>query len=238
MGRAHKHKTGGQAVENRELSWLRFNRRVQEEADDPANPLLERAKFLAIVTSNLDEFLQVRYHGLYAAARADAKRMAQGDIAAGRLYRRVNKEILRQNNRQYQLFEGIRSELYLKGVKLYPTFSMNEEQLRREKELFEKEIRPYLKVEPLLGSRPRQKQLYLCVKLQKSRRKEDRFRLVPLPSALPRLMDLSTDTATQCLIRVEEIVRHHVQRLFAREQVEHAAVMRVIRNCATRIISG
>ena len=230
MGRAHKHKTGGQAVENRELSWLRFNRRVQEEADDPANPLLERAKFLAIVTSNLDEFLQVRYHGLYAAARADAKRMAQGDIAAAKLYRRVNKEILRQNNRQYQLFEGIRSELYLKGVKLYPTFSMNEEQLRREKELFEKEIRPYLKVEPLLGSRPRQKQLYLCVKLQKSRRKEDRFRLVPLPSALPRLMDLSTDTATQCLIRVEEIVRHHVQRLFSREQVEHVAVMRVIRN--------
>ena len=122
MGRAHKHKTGGQAVENRELSWLRFNRRVQEEADDPANPLLERAKFLAIVTSNLDEFLQVRYHGLYAAARAGAKRMAQGDIAAGRLYRRVNKEILRQNNRQYQLFEASAANCTSRASSSIPPF--------------------------------------------------------------------------------------------------------------------
>jgi len=49
---------------HRELTWLRFNQRVQAEADHPENPLLERAKFLAIVTSNLDEFMQVRYHRL------------------------------------------------------------------------------------------------------------------------------------------------------------------------------
>ena len=49
-----------EVMENRELSWLRFNERIVDEADDPANPLLERAKFLAIVTSNMDEFLQVQ----------------------------------------------------------------------------------------------------------------------------------------------------------------------------------
>ena len=61
MGTAHKRKESRQAIQNRELSWLQFNRRVQSEADNPDNPLLERAKFLAIVTSNLDEFMQVRY---------------------------------------------------------------------------------------------------------------------------------------------------------------------------------
>ena len=55
-------------VLSRELTWLQFNHRVQMEADNPENPLLERAKFLAIVTSNLDEFMQVRYHRLLECA--------------------------------------------------------------------------------------------------------------------------------------------------------------------------
>lgn len=73
MGTAHKRKAERHAIENRELSWLAFNRRVQEEADNPDNPLLERAKFLAIVTSNLDEFVQVRYQRIYQAAQEGKK---------------------------------------------------------------------------------------------------------------------------------------------------------------------
>ena len=146
MGTAHKRKAERHAIENRELSWLAFNRRVQEEADNPDNPLLERAKFLAIVTSNLDEFVQVRYQRIYQAAQEGKK---FGGVGGHALYRRVNRELLHQNNAQYLLYEGIRSELYLQGVKLYPTFSLDEDHIRREKALFEKEIRPFLKVEPL-----------------------------------------------------------------------------------------
>ena len=125
MGTAHKRKAKRHAIENRELSWLAFNRRVQEEADNPDNPLLERAKFLSIVTSNLDEFIQVRYGRIYEAAR-------KGEKGARALYRRVNREVLRQNNAQYLLYEGIRSELYLQGVRLYPTFSLDEDHMPRE----------------------------------------------------------------------------------------------------------
>ena len=223
MGTALKRKAKRHAIENRELSWLAFNRRVQEEADNPDNPLLERAKFLSIVTSNLDEFIQVRYSRIYEAAR-------KGEKGARALYRRVNREVLRQNNAQYLLYEGIRSELYLQGVRLYPTFSLDEDHMRREKALFEKEIRPYLKVEPLRDSRPRQKQLYLLVKLARPRPKDAQFRLVSVPAALPRLFDLSKSKGEQYLIRVEDVVKHYLHRIFPKDQVEHAAVFRIIRN--------
>ena len=231
MGTAHKRREERKAMENREWSWLKFNSRIQDEADNPDNPLLERAKFLAIVTSNMDEFLQVRYERIYQGARGeDSEQKLMGGFTAEKLYRKVNKEILRQSNRQYVLYEGMRSELFLEGVQLYPTFTMDESMFVHEKALFEKEIRPYLKVEPLEGARPRQKQLYLCIKLAKPRRKTSQFRLIALPASLPRLFDLSQKKDVQCLIRLEDVVKHSVHRLFPRDEVEHAAVFRILRN--------
>ena len=228
MGTSHKRKAERKAMENRELSWLKFNSRIQDEADNPDNPLLERAKFLAIVTSNMDEFLQVRYERIYDGRYGEKKLM--GQVTGEQLYRKVNKEILRQSNRQYMLYEGIRSELFMESVQLYPTFSMGSDMLVREKLLFEKEIRPYLKIEPLSGAHPRQKQLYLCVKLARSRRKAEQFQLIALPSSLPRLFDMSIERDVQRIIRLEDVVKHSVHSLFPRDEVEHCAVFRILRN--------
>ncbi|MBR5546738.1 MAG: polyphosphate kinase 1 [Clostridia bacterium] len=225
---AHMRRIEREAMENRELSWLRFNSRIVDEADDPANPLLERAKFLAIVTSNMDEFLQVRYHGIYQNRESDEKGL--GGVDGEKLYRKVNKAILRQCNRQYTLYEGVRSELYLKGVRLFPTFPLDDVMSEREKVLFEREISPYLKVEDLIADRVQQKKLYLCVKLVRGRRKAAQFKMVALPTSLPRLFDLTPETEMQNLIRLEDIIKHYAYRLFPREEVEHAAMFRVLRN--------
>ena len=217
-----------EVMENRELSWLRFNGRVLDEADDPANPLLERAKFLAIVTSNLDEFMQVRYERIYAARESEEKGM--GGVDGEKLYRKVNKAILHQCNRQYTLYEGVRSELYLKNIRLFPTFPLDDAMSEREKVLFEREISPYLKVEELNADHVQQKKLYLCVKLVRGRRKAAQFKMVALPTSLPRLYDLAPEGERQCLIRLEDIIKHYAYRLFPREEVEHAAVFRMLRN--------
>ena len=229
MDTAPKRKPEESAIQNRELSWLQFNRRVQAEADNPANPLLERAKFLAIVTSNLDEFIQVRYIGVCEGAQQKGKK-AQGGLSGAELYRRVNREVLRQNNQQYQLYEGIQSELYAQGVRLYPVFSMTETLAKQEKEIFETEIRPYLRPTPVEDCVPAQKQLHLCVKLSKPHGKESRFVIIALPATLPRVYDLSHDKRVQCLTRLEEIARRHLRRVFPKEEIEHAAAFRIIRN--------
>ncbi|MBQ8150308.1 MAG: polyphosphate kinase 1 [Clostridia bacterium] len=216
------------ALQNRELSWLQFNRRVQMEADRTHHPLLERAKFLAIVTSNLDEFVQVRYQRALDKALLAPEKKVPGGLTAEALRKKINKEILRQNNTQYLLYEGIRSELYLHGVRLYPVFTMTEEQRIREANLFENDIAPNVKVLPQ-DAEPAQKQLHICVKLR-SGRKRSRFAIVALPTSLPRLYELSSDGENRYLIRLEEIVKHHLEKLFPGEAVEHAAAFRILRN--------
>ena len=217
------------ALQNRELSWLQFNRRVQMEADRTHHPLLERAKFLAIVTSNLDEFVQVRYGRALAKAERKPDKKVLGNITAENLRRKINKEILRQNNIQYLLYEGIRSELYLHGVRLYPVFTMTEEQRARELTLFENEIAPNVKV-LAEDAQPAQKQLHICVKLQGKGRRKSSFAIVALPTSLPRLYELSADSENRYLIRLEEIVKHHLEKLFPKDVVEHAAAFRILRN--------
>ncbi|MCL1855323.1 MAG: hypothetical protein FWF86_06275, partial [Clostridia bacterium] len=230
MGVARKRKTRDRKLANREMSWLWFNRRVQMEADHPANPLLERAKFLAIVSSNLSEFLQVRYHGICMQAHgAEAARKVQGGMTARSLYRRVNREVLHQENHQYLLFGGIRSELYLQDVQLYPVFALTEAMREKEASIFRKEIKTNLK-RLAVQAQPQQKQLYLLIKLVTPRKKASRFVTLALPTALPRLYDLSTDPRARRLIRLEDIVRHSLRQVFPRERVELAAVFRVIRN--------
>ncbi len=243
METMQKSQRSKKALQNRELSWLQFNRRVQMEADRTHHPLLERAKFLAIVTSNLDEFVQVRYGRYLQKAETNPDKKLLGSITAENLRKKINKEILRQNNIQYLLYEGIRSELYLHGVRLYPVFTMTEEQRARELALFENEIAPNMKV-LAEDAQPAQKQLHICVKLQSGNHRKNSFAVVALPTSLPRLYELSSDSENRYLIRLEEIVKHHLEKLFPKETVEHAAAFRILRNqhfdleeCTTETLS-
>ncbi len=217
---------------DRELTWLQFNHRVQMEADNPDNPLLERAKFLAIVTSNLDEFLQVRYHTLLELAAGEfAQVMQPCGHTPVELQRLVNKEILNQQNLQYLLFDGINSELYHQGIRLYPSFPLTAAMQERMKEIFLGEIINRLKPLPWgeeLSPLP-QKKLLFFIRLQPKSGKPARYMTIALPGS-PRVYELPAEQNVRYLIRQEDIIKAFLPLLFPQDIVSEASLFRILRN--------
>src|SRR5215831_3775511 len=86
---------------NRELSWLEFNHRVLEEALDPQNPLLERVKFLCIVSSNLDEFFEVRVAGIKQQIESDVVERSLDGLTASQTFSAVVRRVRRMVEQQH-----------------------------------------------------------------------------------------------------------------------------------------
>src|ERR1043166_8995896 len=91
---------------NRELSWLEFNQRVLAEAITAATPLLERVKFFCIVSSNLDEFFEVRVAGLRQQMESDVAQRSMDGRTAAEILRLVTKRVRRMVEEQYRLWRG------------------------------------------------------------------------------------------------------------------------------------
>lgn len=107
---------------NRELSWLDFNERVLSEAADPSVPALERLRFCAIVSSNLDEFFMVRVAGLSRVARSKPKTRYQDGLTASQVYAQVREHVVRQKARQADVLVDILTELRYSGIRIDSEF--------------------------------------------------------------------------------------------------------------------
>jgi len=106
---------------NRELGLLAFNRRVLAQADDQRNPLLERLKFLCIVSSNLDEFFEVRTAGLKEQIALHATATGPDGMSARQVFKRVTEQAHELVEQQYLLLnEGILPELARHDIRFYP----------------------------------------------------------------------------------------------------------------------
>lgn len=101
--------TQGSTYLNRELSWLDFNARVLHLAEDPAIPLLERVRFLAIFSSNLDEFFQVRVAALKERAQVQVRTAGPDGLSAGAQLRAIRERVCELVQRHASIFKGRRS---------------------------------------------------------------------------------------------------------------------------------
>lgn len=217
---------------NRELSWLDFNARVLALAGSDAVPLLERAKFLSIFSSNLDEFFQVRVAGLkdqvYAGVDTTA---ADGRTAAEQLYeiRDDVMDVVREQERL--LLDEIVPALEVEGVTFRSWQQLDLDDRKALSETFHEQIFPVLTPQAADPGHPfpyiSNLSLSLAVQVADPESGEHRFARVKVPSNLPRFVQLSDDLT---FVPLEQVIAAHLHELFPGMEIGEVAAFRVTRN--------
>lgn len=221
---------------NSDLSWLAFNRRVLEEALDKTNPLLERLRFLTIVSSNLDEFFEVKVAKLKEEIAESA---AGGSPQMQKLLTDIRSTALGILSEQYRcLNDEVLPELREKGIKLLTVNELTEAQVQWTKEYFLNEVMPVLTPLAIDPSHPfpqlLNKSLNFVVRLSgaDSFGRSIRFAVVQAPRILPRLIRLPADISGSPyeFILLTGIMQMHMPLLFTGLEVEGTYSFRLTRN--------
>jgi polyphosphate kinase len=220
---------------NRETSWLAFNRRVLEEADDDRNPLLERVKFLAISASNLDEFFEVRVAGLL-------QRIEEGFIDAGpdALSAQQERELIAGETHdfveeQYECWnKKLLPALAKENIRVLDLKDLSSEQERFIESYCEKEVDPLLTPVTVDPAHPfprvLNKALCIALLLKRKRRASGTYMgVITVPRALPRLVRLPSQTGTD-FVFLADLLIYHAARMYRGYDILSAASFRVTRN--------
>lgn len=226
---------------NRELSWLEFNRRCLNEAENPDNPLLERAKFLAICYGNMDEFYMIRVPGIINGVAAGAPILDAPDIDRNtfRLLSDINAKV-RELVEEYSVcWEDLRKSLAEKGIKILPMSELSREQLEIIDEFYMKRVHPLLTPLALDISHPfpfiSNNSLNIAVKMDDTKGKKLYARIkVPL-GPFDRFIRIPSESGTIEFVMLEDIVRHNVGHLFPGFEILGVYAFRVTRNADTKV---
>ncbi|MEO6220656.1 MAG: polyphosphate kinase 1, partial [Ginsengibacter sp.] len=213
-------------IYNRDLSWLGFNLRVLQEASDPAVPLFERLKFLAIFSSNLDEFFRVRYPGVVALSILNKKTLKAIQGNEENIAEKVQDEIKSQLN----LFGAILNEKILpllknEGIIFYYNNPIRSEHLHEVRELFLSYVLSF--IQPIYldgktgnGFTPVNNYLYLVVTLQENADGILKQAIVNIPSEkINRFFTLTPVDGFEYVIFLDDIVRENLVYLFPGLQI-------------------
>jgi polyphosphate kinase len=220
---------------NRELSWLQFNRRVLEEAQDENNPLLERLKFLSISASNLDEFFEVRISGLVQQLEDGYTEAGPDGLTLLEERELVSEEVHKFVAEQYQCWnEQLRPQLADKGIRVLGLHELDENARAFVQDYCERELDLLLTpvtVDPAHPF-PRVINKALCVAFLLRRRRRSSLTytgVVTVPRALPRLVRLPSESTTD-FIFLADLVTFHAARMYNGYDIVSSAAFRVTRN--------
>ena len=220
---------------NREESWLKFNWRVLEEAEDTNNPLLERVKFLAITASNLDEFFEIRVGGLLQQLEDGQNSITSGGLTMVEERELINRATHKLVDEQYSCWnDRLRPELAAQGIRVLGLNDLDEQAQAFVEEYCERELDPLLTpvtVDPAHPF-PRVINKALCVALLLRRRRRSSLTytgVVTVPRALPRLVRVPSQ-GTVDFIFLADLVLHHATRMYKGYDIVSSAAFRVTRN--------
>ena len=222
---------------NRELSWLAFNRRVLEEAQDASQPLLERVRFLGIVTSNLDEFFEVRVAGIKQQIEHESDDAGPDGLSPRQTFDEIRKEVLKMIDDQYQLWnKELLPELGKHGVHLRDFKHLSKHDLAWVSAYFRDEVFPVLTPLAVDASHPfpqlQNKSHNLFLRLQRPERPgEVLHAVVQIPRVLPRLVRIPHANAHEWhYILIQNLIQNYVHELFPGLKVEKVYGFRITRN--------
>jgi polyphosphate kinase len=220
---------------NRDTSWLAFNRRVLEEAEDEGNPLLERLKFLAISASNLDEFFEVRVAGMVQQIEDGYDEAGPDGLTLTAKRDLLNKLTHEFVDDQYDCWNArLRPAMAENGIRVLGLHELDSEALRFVDDYCEKELDPLLTpvtVDPAHPF-PRVINKALCLGFLLRRRRRSALTytgVVSVPRVLPRLVRLPSEGTTD-FIFLADLVAHHAVRMYHGYDIVSSAPFRVTRN--------
>jgi polyphosphate kinase len=233
---------------NRDLSWLEFNRRVLEEAQDSSVPMLERLKFLAIFSSNLDEFFMVRVGGMQQKVQANIPLGSGADQLSPRdqldQVRATTRELVAE---QYRVLrDEVLPALAARGIVCRTAEQLRDAERTHVRDLFTREIFPVLTPLSTDPAHPfphlQNKSLNLAVTLRKPNDSDPLYAVVQVPGVLSRFLPLpaiapeskpatgETAPVLHAFVPLEDVIRLHLRELFPGLEIGRAVAFRVTRD--------
>ena len=218
---------------NRELSWLKFNERVLEEAENPEVPLCERMTFVSIYQSNLDEFFRVRVGSLQDQMLISTEiRENKTKMTSAEQIRAIIKEVKKLNQRKDKAYEKLMKKIEEYGITLINHASAKSEEKKFLEKYFMKEIMP-LSSPTIVGKRQpfpflKNGEIYAVVVIE-TRNKKERIGIIPCSNnMLTRMVELPGGKGRYMLI--EDLILHYIGKVFKGYKVKGKSLLRVVRN--------
>jgi len=221
----------------RDHSWMQFNRRVLEEAEDPSNPLLERVKFLAITGSNLDEYVEVRQAGLMQRIEDGYREPGYDGLRPDESLAILTAEMHSFVDAQYKCWNGqLLPELRQQRVRLLEWRELNEEAKAFAHSYFQREVDPLLtpiSIDPAHPF-PRVLNKALCLALLLRRKRKSSgpqvLGVVTVPRALPRFVRLPSAEGAYDYLLLQDLIAQNLAGMYRGYEVLSRAAFRVTRN--------
>ncbi|MBE6011565.1 MAG: RNA degradosome polyphosphate kinase [Lachnospiraceae bacterium] len=222
---------------NRELSWLEFNDRVLEEAQDKKNPLIERLKFLAITSSNLDEFFMVRVSTLVSQIEAGRGLPDPSGLSPLEQLKKISIRVHDMVSKQYScLYRSILPSLEKEEIYFLSYNDLSPKQEEFTRRYFNSTIFPILTPMAIDNSRPfpllNNKALVYLIELESENDDEENLHAVmQVPTVIPRIIELpKTEESKREFIFLEDIIKNFISELFEGHKVLKSALFRITRS--------
>ncbi|MAO11629.1 MAG: polyphosphate kinase 1 [Flavobacteriaceae bacterium] len=210
---------------NRELSWLQFNARVLQEAEDPSVPLIERLRFLGIFSNNLDEFFKVRYATVRRIVEAGkGGRSFLGGISASELLEEITQIVIEQQAHSLRILKKIRSELHKENIYIINETEVTKAQSEFILDYFIRKVSPAL-VTIMIGELEEFPSLkdsaaYLAVRMVMKKdddtfQSRSNFALIEIPKVIDRFIVLPQKGDKQYIIILDDLIRYCLNNIFS-----------------------